>query len=293
MSEVPNERDSDLQRMTMQIRTVMERLDGLNERLSAIASPSPPHTRSHPLPVANVQRLQDPAVPPFSLVNTLQQPNLGAREQSMQPISTIEPEMISPEYHGPTSSEFTFEVANESLTELGVGCSITSSNPSTRFLSSPSSFRNQTTDKTLFRRLVSRDPLWAVKRSDAQKYIDAYHNTVGAMYPVIDRPHLIAKVQLLFDALDAARGPRYQGGFGHLVELMYKIDTQIIKIQLAVGMITTRGVTGTETAIELVQSVLDSSDDSLMNTEGLSGVQILVSIVSPLPAPSILLEKTG
>jgi hypothetical protein len=259
----------------MQLRTVMEKVDSLNQRLSAISPPSPSQQPGPSIPAA-----EESVALGFQPENVPQPGSLGARDSSMQPSVTIEPETISPEYHGPTSSEFTFEVANESLIELGVGCSISNSNQSSKSLSFPAIFRNQTADTTLLRNFLARDPLWVVTRSDALRYIDTYHNTVGAMYPATDGSCLAPKVQLLFDALDVARGRRYQGGFGSLIELMFSVDTKIIKILLAIGMVSDLGVAGTDAAVKLVQSVLDSSDDSLMNAEGLSGVQILVSIVS-------------
>jgi len=79
--------------------------------------------------------------------------------------------------------------------------------------------------------------------------------------------------------VDVAKARRYQG-VGNLVEMMLSMDTEIVKIQVAVGMVTELGAAGTDIARGLVQSVIDSSDDSLMNLEGLSGVQVLVSIVS-------------
>ena len=268
--EAPNVRDRELHQMTLQIQTVMEKVDALNQRMSAISVPSPVDL-------------------PFPPETASQTASLGARDQSMQPSVTIEPETISPEYHGPTSSAFTFEVANQSLIELGVE-SISNSNQSTRFLSFPSSLRNPTADKTLLRSILAQDPLWTIARSDAMRYIDTYHNTVGAMYPVINGTCLNPKAKLLFDALDIAQKRRYQGGFGSLIELMFSIDTKIIKIVLAIGMFTEMGVAGTDEAAKFVQSVLDSSDDSLMNAEGLAGVQILVSIVSF--AASCLVDRT-
>jgi hypothetical protein len=69
---------------------------------------------------------------------------------------------------------------------------------------------------------------------------------------------------------------------------MFSPDTQLLKIQLAIGMITELGPSGTEMAAELMQTVLDSSDDSFMNVEGLSGVQIHVSTVR-LPSSNLLM----
>jgi len=197
----------------------------------------------------------------------------------MEAATIDEQETIVPEYHGPTSSEFTFEVANESLNELRVECSASNSNQAVECLPIPRSVQSLTADKTLLRRLLARNPLWTVARSDALRYLDLYYNTVGAMYPVTDSFRLASKLQLLYDSIDVAKARRYQG-VGNLVEMMLSMDTEIVKIQVAVGMVTELGAAGTDIARGLVQSVIDSSDDSLMNLEGLSGVQVLVSIVS-------------
>jgi hypothetical protein len=263
--------------MATQIRTVMEIVDILNEKLSAISPPSP--TQAAQQILVRTQDLPEPGDLPVQPTTTAQPASPGARDQSVQPSASADSETIYPEYHGPTSSEFTFEVANESLTELGVGCSFSNPNQSTKFPSFLRISGSPSAEKTLLPRLLARDPLWTIERSDALRYIDTYHRTVGAMYPVTNGPRLAPKVQVLLDSLELARGRRHQCGFGRLIELMFSVDTQILKIQLAIGMITELGFSGTEVAKDLMQSVLDSSDDSFMNLEGLSGVQTLVSTV--------------
>lgn len=278
--QTQNVLDRELRRMSDQLRTVMERVDNLNERLSSVSPAGPSHQTQQSM--ASVHVPEDRANQHYSPGNALQQTSPGARAQSMESNAMNEQETIIPEYHGPTSSEFTFEVANESLTELSIECSANNSNHAVEYLPIPRVSQNSTADKTLLRRLLARNPLWTVARSDALRYLELYYNTVGAMYPVTDGPRLSSKLQLLFDALDVAKARRYQGGVGSLVEMMFSVDTEIIKIQVGIGMITELGVAGTNIARELVQSVIDSSDDSLMNLEGLSGVQVLVSIVSIL-----------
>ncbi|EXJ56358.1 uncharacterized protein A1O5_12625 [Cladophialophora psammophila CBS 110553] len=264
--------DRTLLQMGMQIRALVDKVEKLHEKLSAISPTSLPEPTHHP--VANLEHAMELN---FSHVDAPQATDSEARDQSMQANTDEAPETISPEYHGPTSSEFTFEVANESLSELGFRCSIGVPNRPSRFPSFVTISRIQTADRTLLRRDLARDPLWTIERSDALKYIDIYHNSVGAMYPVIDRSRLAPKIQLLFDALDLVRGRPCQGGFGNCIELLYSIETQIMKILVAIGMITELGVAGTDAAMRLMQDVLDTSEDSLINTEGLSGVQLLVS----------------
>ncbi|KAK6369720.1 hypothetical protein LTS17_009170 [Exophiala oligosperma] len=283
----PEEEEGDLRRMTMQIHALMEKVDSLQDKLAGL-SPSSLDVSHAPfwpgLATASMQATDDqanlcdlptdappPPPPPPPLWKSPQ----AIRDESVPPDANDEPEAISPEYHGPTSSEFTFEVANESLTQMGVGCSIhKSAAPVAKFFS----FDTGPTGPRL-RRLFTRDRLWTIDRTVALSYIEKYHNTVGAMYPVTDEARLAPKVQYLFDAWDANRNQRHQGGLGSLIDLMLSIDIQIIKIQVAVGMINVLGVAGMDVATELVQSVLDSSDDSMMNLERLGGVQLLVCIV--------------
>lgn len=271
-------RDREWHQMVTQIQTVMEKVDNLNDKLNAIS----PHSETQATQQITIrtQDLPEPGDLRVQPETTAQLANPGARDQSLQPSASVDSETFYPEYHGPTSSEFTFEVANESLTELGVGCSIRNPNQSAKFPSFLRVSRNPSAEKTLLPRLLARDPLWTIERSDALKYIDTYHHTVGAMYPVASGHRLAPKVIILLDSLDVARGRQHQCGFGRLIELMFSVDTQIIKIQLAIGMMTELGFSGTDVAKDLMQSVLDSSDDSFMHVEGLSGVQTLVSTVS-------------
>lgn len=275
----PNIRDTELHQMTKQIQAVMEKVDALNRRMSTIEPQSPPPTVRQS--VTCDQALQELPDFPTSGENETHPTLLEGGKQSIPPNVMIEPEAISPEYHGPTSSEFSFEVANQSLMELGVGSSIGVHNPSAKLNSLPSILRKTTADKTLLQSVLAQDPLWMVARQDALRYIDTYHNTLGALYPVINSSCLAPKVLLLFEALDSARISRYRSGFGNLIELLVSNDTKIIKLLIAIGIFTELGVLGTEGATKFVQSVIDSSDDSLMDVEGLGGVQILVGIVSP------------
>ncbi|KAK5451873.1 hypothetical protein LTS15_007596 [Exophiala xenobiotica] len=270
-----NTREREWHQMATQIRTVMDKVDSLPDKLSTMSPTSPLAQRA----VVRTQELQEPADLRAQPANAPQLDGPEATDTSLQPSVRADSGTTFPEYHGPTSSEFTFEVASESLTELGVGCAFSKSNQSTRLPSFPCISRSPSAGKALLSRLLVRDPLWTIERSDALRYFDTYHRTVGAMYPVTSGPHFAHKVQTLLDTLDVARGRRYRGGFGHLIELMFSPDTQLLKIQLAIGMITELGPSGTEMAAELMQTVLDSSDDSFMNVEGLKGVQIHVLTV--------------
>ncbi|KIW25685.1 uncharacterized protein PV07_08846 [Cladophialophora immunda] len=269
-------RGGEWRQMTTQIQAVMEKVDLLNEKINAISSPSSTHAVQHM--VESDPGILTPRGVDARPVNTAQSAEPDERETSMPLLDAAgDSATIYPEYHGPTSSEFTFEVADESLTKLGVGCAFSNSHRLTKAPSSPHPPYSVPGEKMLFPRLLGRDPLWTMERSDALKYFDTYHRTIGAMYPVTSRLRLASKAQVLLDSLDVARGRLHlSGSSGRLIELMLSVDTQILKIQLAIGMMTELGAGGTHRATELMQTVLDASDDSLMNVEGLGGVQILV-----------------
>ncbi|KIX00656.1 uncharacterized protein Z518_09721 [Rhinocladiella mackenziei CBS 650.93] len=256
--------------MSMQIRAVMERVDSLNERLNAISPASVAET-SHP-PLYSLVDQPDLCLP---TADGRVPASAAARNQSVQPSSPRGTETISPEYHGLTSSEFTFEVANESLNELGVGCSISNPNQPNGSLSFQPIPSAHTADKTMVRRLLTRDPLWSIERVDALRYIDIYLNTLGLMYPVVDAQHFESKALMLFDALDSAKAARCRDRIGRTIELLFSVETNKIKLATAAGLVIDQGA-GNDTAVRLVQSVLDSTDDSLMNAEGIGGVQLLV-----------------
>ncbi|OAL19366.1 hypothetical protein AYO22_09910 [Fonsecaea multimorphosa] len=256
----------------------MEKVDLLNEKINAISPPSSTHagqqmvagTHNAPEPFESRDEFAQP-------VSTAQLTEPEEREKSTPPLDAEDDSAtIYPEYHGPTSSEFTFEVADESLTKLGVGCAFSNSHRPTKSPSLLHPPHSASAEKMLFPRLLGRDPLWTMERSDVLKYFDTFHRTIGAMYPVTNRLRLASKAQVLLDSLDVARGRPHLGGSGRLIELMLSVDTQILKIQLAIGMMTELGAAGTHRATELMQTVLDASDDSLMNVEGLGGVQLLV-----------------
>ena len=118
-----NALDRELRQMSEQLRTVMDKVDCLNERLGSVSPPGPSHLPQQSTTSIHIARDQaNQQCSPGQLSSP------KARDRPMEAATIDEQETIVPEYHGPTSSEFTFEVANESLNELRVECSASNSN---------------------------------------------------------------------------------------------------------------------------------------------------------------------
>ncbi|KAH0836143.1 hypothetical protein FOPE_04216 [Fonsecaea pedrosoi] len=271
-----------LANMDMQIRTIMEKVDSLHQKMNSLSGAGTSlHEATHsetPGLVSLVEQQQNPSketTDETSLNSVL--PRGGSPRRLTSPSGA---ETLSPEYHGPTSSEFTFTVANESFGDLGIsGTTVGNESPKQAMnpsFSLPVMPGGHTADKTLLGRLLTRDPLWTIQRSDAFRWMNIYHDSLGAMYPVVESQHLEAKTHTLFDALEAIKAGRYRDHFSRALELLYSGAINEAKLLIAMGSIMELGVGNSEMAVQLVQSVLDSSDDSLMNAEGIHGVQLLV-----------------
>lgn len=158
---------------------------------------------------------------------------------------------VLPEFRGPTSPEFTFEIANETLNSLGINCS-RKSQPS----------QSQSLEGTILQSLSSRSTLWKISQPDATKYIEIYSTAIGSMYPIAD--NLAYKTKRLFNEQS--------------LNQILSVETQIMKMQLAIGMVIEVGPC--DLAQELVDGVTGLCDD----LEGIDGVRILVLTVSQSPA---------
>ena len=264
LQQPSNHKTSEILEMNTQVHAVMEKVDILNDKLNTLVPSAAARE-----PAANI--IEDSQLNPLIYTDP--------KHCSVQPSVTTGTETISPEYHGPTSSEFSFRVANDSLTELGVECSVSCIAQPDHHLFSQSITRIPATDKMVLRRLLMRDPLWHINRADASNHIERYRNSLGAMYPVIDDQYLQGKFDSLFDALAGARSGSCREGIGSLVELLFSNDVHIIKIVIAIGMVQKASSPRNDAALQMMQSVLEASDDSLMDVEGLDGVRLLVLTV--------------
>lgn len=264
--------DKAIRDMTRQMRTVLERVDDLSTRINSMTAPNSSQTLEHPGSSSNplVQPTKDQSYPTPV--------HAAVKTQPFAPSAAADQDTVSPEYHGPTSTEFSFVVANESLVEMGIDTPAQSNGPR-KLVPFPALSRSQAVENTLLRSFFAKDPLWKIENADASRYVDMYHNTVGLMYPVANHPGLKTKMQHLFGVLHKARRRVNEDELRNLSDLWFTVDTQIIKLQLAIGMLAKLGLAGTNAATMLVQSVRESIDDPLMVIGGLHGVRVLVLTV--------------
>lgn len=255
--------------MATNLQTVMDQVKCLQGKLDAI---SQQESSTETAKSVEPRRVNDQTMTIWS--------EMLPAEGQVRPVNQAENSQTTfPEYHGPTSSEFSFNVANKILTGLGADCSVDGEAQ----VDSPLPFQTGKTsqaDGFILRRTLRQDPLWRVDQSDVPRYIDAYRDSLGAMYPILDCEPLKAKADMLFQAMMGPCGQKKEIGLGSVVELIFNNDTQVLKIILAIGLLNDMSLADNGTALSLVQSVLDSSDTSLMHVRGLEGVHILMLCVS-------------
>lgn len=170
--------------MTEQISTLQEQVDTLFTNLSELGSQKSP-----------LEALS------FDL-----SPRVGSRSASL---SVNRPRMKHPRFHGPTSSAFNFDVARSSLENMGIASTedalhdtlmTTQVTPADSSPQVPAPMA--ATSRTMLH--PSKDPIWAIKREEAERLCRVYEDEIGLMYPFFDFDKIMSQTSLLYTFLEAA-----------------------------------------------------------------------------------------
>lgn len=186
-------------------------------------------------------------------------------------------EVESPEFCGPSSSEYTLNVANQNLRAMGMpGAILGKSGASSE---DPLSSASPSVIYDPLMKLLLTDPLWGMKRGDALYLIDKWCDGVGALYPALGRTQLICTAEDVFSTLESAQrdGPRTKRGA--VAEILFNVETNKLKMVLAIGRTLDQGGKNDE-AHQLFQSIAEAVERLMWDSDGLNGIQLLLLVVS-------------
>lgn len=182
----------------------------------------------------------------------------------------------TPDYNGPTSTEFTFDTVNGRLQALGMQSAIPDQNLQSNFAPTPS---GRLAQYGPLMKVLTMDPLWDLDRENAYMLIDDWVEGLGSIYPVISRYKLSCIADRTFGALDEARSGGLKQKGGSVAEAIFDHDTNALKIVLAIGMTKKAGGRDFQ-AQRLFQSTSEAIEGLIWNPEGLQGIQLLFLVVS-------------
>ena len=179
------------------------------------------------------------------------------------------------EFCGPSSTEFTLNVAASNMRNAG---------PSLDVLSRTNLSRSSATHFSLygpFMKRLTMDPLWDFHKHEAVALVEDWCFGLGDVYPIVARRVILDTVDNVFDSLELAGDDGLREEGGRVAEALFSHNTNKLKMILAISL--TKETGGRDHRAErLFQSTSEAVKGLLWNPEGIHGVQLLYLTVSVL-----------
>jgi len=213
----------------------------------------------------------------------------GAPMAPMSPTATrhrSQSQSQQPSFRGPTSAEFNFDVARNSLQTMGItghngaqpgsgegGMGTDNPTPT----GSPPSAGH--VGQLVQSYHAEKEPIWTITQEEAIRLCQIYEDEMGLMYPVLDTNKVMAYATKLYRFMEAAHrsGLMQQGMPGS--DAMVDEDTNILKMVLATAM-TVEGSGRSELGRKLFEGVQPAIDNLLLGSVGVKGIRLLAMTVS-------------
>jgi hypothetical protein len=208
----------------------------------------------------------------------------GARSLSMSapnartlpPLRKASDQRSLPQFLGPTSSAYGFDVAKSSLQTMGINQD-PSSDEGAIFedgaLTPALAGVNQ--DLTLH---PGKDPIWSIDRASAIRLARVYEEECGLLYPLFDIEYIVKHINLLYTYIEAA----LRTGFTQMhlpgAQSIEDDDTNLTKIVLAIGLVL-EGDGKNETADAIYESLKPIISEKIMGPIDMKGVCLVVLTV--------------
>lgn len=257
---------SEYRRMTAQIASLQEQVDSLYANLSSLRSdlaanqtPIDPSLQNDPYTSLRAGLAAAPAAPMVS-------PGHPRTHSQSAP--------KPPAFRGPTSTDFSFDVAKSSLQTMGI-------TPSGQGVDEGAVTADATPSHSpnlQGRTHPSKDPIYSVSRNEALRLLRVYHEEMHEMYPVISIAHITNHIGSIYSFIEAI----IRNGIMHKempgADTINDEDTMILKLVLAIAMIV-EGMGVSELGQRLFESVQPSVDALLLRDTSIRDVRILALTV--------------
>jgi hypothetical protein len=249
----------EFQRMHTQMQSMQDKIDSLVQKLDSTSARQ-----------ENVLLLREPDDPVLAEL-------LHPTESSQTADPTNQSQTESPPYRGPTSSDFTLDVAKGRLRAIGINAVMDNERmvQDERIMGPVS---QPATEYGPAMRSFPRDPLWDIEK---KKALRVFSDGPGSIYPVLELEQLSAKVDSLFSLIQSARREKQKERTFLATEASLSLETKILKLVLATGMTLESGGTNT-LGQHLFRSVEDTWESLLGESAGIRGIIFWVLVVSYL-----------
>jgi hypothetical protein len=205
--------------------------------------------------------------------------------RTLPPLQKASEQRSLPQFLGPTSSAYGFDVAKSSLQTMGINQD-PSSDEGAIFedgASTPVPV-GATRDLTLH---PDKDPIWGIDRAIAIRLARVYEEECGLLYPLFDIEYIIKHINLLYTYIEAALRTGLTQMHLPGAQSIEDDDTNLTKMVLAIGLVL-EGDGKSETANALYESLKPTISEKIMGPIGMKGVCLIVLTVSidlPLSLP--------
>ena len=235
---------------------MQEQIRLLSSAVHSLAHGLPQSSRSDSTPLAQTQALTQTQTPAQTQAPTHTQTQAWPRRFS----SAKELAFI-----GPTTSEFSFDLAKTSLQQRGiVGVDNDVDGDLTQ---EPSPMPSPPYPSLPARETV--DPLWTIGRPEAMRLCRVYEEEMGMMYPVLDLSVLLQQVHLLYTGTAAASPPG----------VLKEDDVHVLRIVFACAL-TAEASGSSELAVRLFESVRVVADNCVWGVPEIKRIIFLTLVVS-------------
>ena len=181
-----------------------------------------------------------------------------------------------PQFHGPTSSAYGFDVAKSSLQTMGINQEPLSDEGAI-FEDAVATPAPVPVDRDLPPH-PDKDPIWSIDQAHAVSLARMYEEECGLMYPLFEIEYIIKHIRLLYSYIEAA----IRTGFTQMhlpgAQSIEDEDTNLTKMVLAIGLLL-EGEGKSSTADAIYESLKPIIREKIMGPAELKGVCLLVLTV--------------
>lgn len=194
-------------------------------------------------------------------------------------LSPSQPRGSHPQFRGPTSSAFNFDVAKSSLQTMGITQPEVSDEGVSNDLDPALGAQSQY--QAPFARMVThshKDPIWQLSKDEVIRLCKLYEEEMGIMYPMLDTQKTIGQADLLFSFIESAIRTGLVNRSLPGPDSLGSTDVYILKMMLATAL-TVEGCGQSELGRTLYESCRESFESILSRPVEIKGLILLVLVV--------------
>lgn len=197
--------------------------------------------------------------------------------RTLPPLRKPSEQKSLPQFHGPTSSAYGFDVAKTSLQTMGINQE-PSSDEGAIFEDGAPTPTHLGVDRDLPPH-PGKDPIWSIDQAHAIRLARMYEEECHLMYPLFDMEYIIKHIKLLYSYIEAA----LRTGFTQIhlpgAQSIEGDDTNLTKMVLAIGLVL-EGDGQSDTADAIYESMKPIISAKIMGPTDMKGLCLIVLTVS-------------